>query len=153
MQAAAPIMKRTAENMTVLSQGLQVVENVIEYVKCIPIVSSVVQILIIATKLGELYPGMKRGKEARPRIHARVENLREVVLKRIILIMDLDSASNTSLSRSQHTVSMSDLRWKVRINVAPQDICIEIRIDVDIQRCFVGLKKVNGNLRFDSRSG
>ena len=69
-----------------------------------------VQILIIPTKLAELYTEMKHGKEAWQRIHVRVEDLREVVVKRIIMITDLDSASNTSLLRSQHTVSMSDLR-------------------------------------------
>ena len=72
-----------------------------------------------------------------------------MVMKRITLIMDLESANNTPLSRSQHTVSMSYLRWKVRINIAPQDIYIEIGIDVDIQRCFVLLKKANENLRFE----
>ena len=35
------------------------------------------------------------------------------------------------------------------MNIAPQDICIEIRIDVNIQRYFVGLKKINGNLHFE----
>ena len=92
---------------------------------------------------------MKQRKGALPRIHDRVEYLREVVVKRIILITGLDGGSNASLTRSQHTVSMSDLRWKVRMNIAPQDICIEIRIDVDIQRCFAGLKKMNGNLHFE----
>ena len=62
VQAAASVVKKSSENRVELSQGLQVVEDVIEYVKCVPIVRSVVQILIIAIKLAELYTEMKCGK-------------------------------------------------------------------------------------------
>ena len=38
--------------------------------------------------------------------------------------------SNTSSSRSHHTVNLSNRTWKVTTNLGPQEICIEIRIDV-----------------------
>ena len=38
--------------------------------------------------------------------------------------------SNTSSSRSQHTVNMSNRTWKVITNLGPQEIFIEVRIDV-----------------------
>ena len=38
--------------------------------------------------------------------------------------------------------------WKVTNNLALQDIWIEIRIDKDMQRCSVGLKKENEISRF-----
>ena len=52
------------------------------------------------------------------------------------------SECNPSSSRSHHSVNLnvSNRRWKVTTNLAPQDIWIEIRMDVNIQRCWVGLK-------------
>ena len=60
-QAAASIVKKSTEKRSALSQNLKVVKDVNEYVKCVPIVSSVVQILIIATELAEMHTEMKRG--------------------------------------------------------------------------------------------
>ena len=51
--------------------------------------------------------------------------------------------SNTLLSQSHHSVGVSNRAWKVTTSLAPQDIWIEIRTDVDMQRCSVGLKKGN----------
>ena len=100
VQSAASIVKKSVENRA-LSQDVQVVEDINEYVKYVPIVSSVVQILIIATKLAEMYTEMKRREEAWPLIYARVEDIREIALKQIIMIMELDSPCNTSLPQSQ----------------------------------------------------
>ena len=57
-------------------------------------------------------------------------------------------SGNTSLSQSYHSVNVSNRRWKGRTNLAPQDIWIEIRMDVEMKRCWVGLKKGNEISRF-----
>ena len=53
------------------------------------------------------------------------------------------SANNMSSPLSHRSVNVSDRMWKVTTSLAPQDIRIEIRIDTDMQRCSVGLKKGN----------
>ena len=67
-------------NPAALSQGVQVVEEVNKYVKCVPIVSSVVQILVIGIKLVQQYTEMERGEKAWSRIHPCVEDLHKVVV-------------------------------------------------------------------------
>ena len=58
--------------------------------------------------------------------------------------------SNTPSSRADHSVNLnvSNRMWKVTMNLAPQDIWIEIRINVDVQRYFVELKKGSEISRF-----
>ena len=46
-----------------------------------------------------------------------------------------------SPSRPHHTLNLRNRTWKVTTELASQDIWIEIRIDLDIQKCLVGLKK------------
>ena len=105
LQAAATIVKKSAENSAAaLSQGVQVVQDVTEYVKCVTIVSSVVQTLVIATKLAELYTEMKRGNKEWPRIYARIEDLRKVVVERIVSIMHLDGHVDEILVRNMFEV-------------------------------------------------
>ena len=58
------------------------------------------------------------------------------------------SAGNTASSRSHHSLNLSNRKWKVTTNLAPQDIWIEMRIDIDMQRCSVGLKKGSEISRF-----
>ena len=64
-----------------------------------------------------------------------------------------DSNSHTceddaSPSRPHHTLNLSNRTWKVTSDLAAQDIWIEIRIDLDAQRCQVGLKKGDDVSRF-----
>ena len=55
-------------------------------------------------------------------------------------------ANYAPFSRFHHTLNMSNRMCKFTTYLAPQDVCSEIRIDVDVQRCFVSLRKVNGIL-------
>ena len=57
-------------------------------------------------------------------------------------------ASNSSSSRFYHSVNVSTQTLKVTTNLSPQDIWVEIRIDVDMQKCSVGLKKGSEISRF-----
>ena len=45
-------------------------------------------------------------------------------------------ASNTTSSLSHHALKISNRTCIVIANLAPQDICIEIRIDVDVQKYY-----------------
>ena len=58
------------------------------------------------------------------------------------------SASNTPSPLSHRSVNVSKRMWKVTTSLAPQDIWIEIRMEVDMQRCSVGLKRGNEISRF-----
>ena len=53
-----------------------------------------------------------------------------------------------SLSQSHQTVKISNWIWQVTANLAPQEISIEIRIDVDIEKYSIELKKVSEISRF-----
>ena len=57
-------------------------------------------------------------------------------------------ATNTLSVRSHQTLNMSNRTCIYTTNLAPQDICLEIRIDIDIQKRFLGLEKGNIILRF-----
>lgn len=46
--------------------------------------------------------------------------------------------SNTLSSRLHHSVSMTKRTWKVTTNLGPQDIWIEIQMDIDMRRCRLG---------------
>ena len=59
-----------------------------------------------------------------------------------------DFASNAPSSVSHSILSVSTHTWKVTTILAPQDIWIEIRIDLDVQRCSVGLRKGSKISRF-----
>ena len=64
LQAAATIVKNSLENdEAAVNQAAEIAQDVNEYVKGVTIVSSVVQILVITTKLAELYTETKRGEE------------------------------------------------------------------------------------------
>ena len=58
------------------------------------------------------------------------------------------SASNTSPSQAHNGVNVLNRRWKVTTNLAPEDIWIEIRIDLDTHRYSVRLKKEGEISRF-----
>lgn len=79
---------------------MQIAQDVNKHVKCVTIVSFVVQILVVVIKLTELYTKMKRGEEGWLHIHTLVEDIREVVVKRIILVMDLDEYVDEILVRN-----------------------------------------------------
>ena len=58
---------------------------------------------------------------------------------------------NGSASQSHHVVNLSgesNRAWSVRSKLAPQDIWIEIRIDVDTKKCKIALKKESEVSRF-----
>ena len=56
--------------------------------------------------------------------------------------------SKASTWQSHHSVNLSNQVWIVDTNLGAQDIWIEIRIDTDMQRCMVGLKKGSDVSRF-----
>ena len=55
---------------------------------------------------------------------------------------------DASPSQPHHTLNLWNRTWKVTTELAAQDIWIEIRIDLDAQKCHVGLKKGDDVSRF-----